>query len=329
MSATARRVRTAVVGAGNMGARHARIVDQSEDSDLVLVVDSDEATGRKVADSLDVAWAPELRDPSGLDALVIALPPRHHPQLVTDALGADLAVLVEKPMATTIADVDNLIDVARASKGILSCGFVERFNPAVMTMMDEVGAPLHMLAQRHSPFGTPSAAGVAMDLAIHDVDLAIRLVGTGVTRSRASIGVFSAGTPHESDDVADISMRFTNGSVATVSASRIGQRKIRTWQVAEAERMFDVDLVRQEVTIYRHVGADFLDNGSVGFRQQTIVDMPVITYRHEPLAAQWAHMLDLVGGRADPGAELDSIHEPHRIIAAELESSLAYGPRTS
>jgi hypothetical protein len=109
-------------------------------------------------------------------------------------------------------------------------------------------------------------------------------------------------------------IRFEGGAIAALSASRVSQRKIRTISIAEADRLIDIDLLRHDITIYRHVVAEAFDDGG-GYRQQAIMEIPVMRYSEEPLRAQLNHFIDLVRGKADVAAELDGLVRPHEVVS--------------
>jgi predicted dehydrogenase len=194
------------------------------------------------------------------------------------------------------------------------CGLLERFNPAVMKMHEIVTEPIHLNVVRHSPHTPRIATGVAFDLSVHDVDLAVRLADAMPTRVSAHLGCFHPSSPERSEDVAEISMTFTNGMVAALSASRVSQRKLRSLQVAEPTRLVDVDLLRRDITVYHHVTADYLAGRTTGYRQQTVIDIPAILDAREPLAAQLDRFVDLAEGRSDHDVERRTILPPHRVL---------------
>ena len=321
------RPRVAVLGAGVMGAYHARVVAQSEHCDLVRVVDPDERAGRSLADRYDTVWVPEVDRLDDLDAVVVAAPTEAHPDLVALALGADLPVLVEKPATADLAQTEELVALAEQRQIPLMCGFVERFNPAIMTVSRMLADPLHVTAVRHSPYSNRIRVGVAWDLLIHDIDACLRLMPGPLSDIRASLGSFHPeSTADGGEDVAEAVMTFAEGGVAAVSASRIGQRKIRTISIAELNRSIEIDLLRRDVTIYRHISHDSPAQDGLGYRQQTVIEIPELISAREPLAAQLDHFLKLVDGTLDTKPERDSILPAHRVVAAVVGGTESGSP---
>jgi len=298
-----------------MGAHHARVISQSDQSTLVTVIDPDEATGRELADRHLARWLPEPQDWTGIDAVVVAAPTHLHRCLTEEALSAGLPTLVEKPAAATLPDSQRIVDTA-ARLGIpLLCGFVERFNPAVVTARTIAEAPVHVNSVRHGPYAPRIRTGVAWDLLIHDVDSCLRMVGSEPKRVWGSTGRYHPTSLPGAEDISEAIIEFTGSAVATASASRISHRKVRLMTITELDRVIEADLLRRTVTIYRHVDHGSGDADSAAYRQQTIIEIPELMAHREPLAAQWDHFCDLADGTVDMVAERQTILPPHRVIA--------------
>jgi len=310
-------VRIALIGAGLMGSLHARVISQSRDADLTCIVDPNEKVGAVVAERFGSRWVPKLDDLGPFDAVVVSTPTPTHRDWALEALAAGKPVLVEKPLTENFGDTTALVEEARRRGVPMTCGLLERFNPAVMTALDIVEEPIHITTVRHSPFVPRISTGVAYDLLIHDIDLVLRLAAGPPAELMASFGYNHPKSEPGEEDVAEASLRFSDGLLAGLSASRISQRKQRTIEIAELERLIELDLVRQDVTVYRHIGSDFLEgvNTGTGYRQQTVIDIPAITNAREPLAAQLDHFLGLLKGEIDVEHELDSLLPPHEVTA--------------
>jgi predicted dehydrogenase len=311
--------RVALIGAGLMGSLHARVVSQSPDAELSCIVDPDEDAGATLADRFRTRWVPKLDDLGPFDAVIVASPTETHAKWGHNALAAGRAVLVEKPLSEDLAETHGLVGEARRQGVPLMCGFLERFNPAVMTAMTIVEEPIHITSVRHSPYADRIATGVAYDLLIHDIDLVVRFTDATPTDLRSQLGHCHPKSAAHAEDVAELSMQFDTGCVASLSASRVSQRKLRMITIAELDRLVEIDLFRRDVTVYRHVGAELIESASGGYRQQTVIDIPALTTASEPLAGQLAHFLDLVRGRVDAEAELASLEAPHRLTARAVE----------
>ena len=239
-----------------------------------------------------------------------------HWEVAAALLGAGIPLLVEKPLSPLLEEARVIVGTSRSLGVAVTCGFVERFNPVVRTaerlMREDFGPALHLVGIRHSP---PDAAGglsVVHDLLIHDVDLALRLCGGGWT-GQAVGGIWTSpwtGTA----EIADCTLLLEGGTVATCSASRMSQRKVRSLSVATERAMLELDLLRRTITVYQHVG-HLTALGDAGYRAQTVMDLPFVREAGEPLALQLAHFLALVRHEADPELERASLLAPHEAVA--------------
>jgi predicted dehydrogenase len=309
----------ALVGVGSMGSLHARVIAQSDRADLALVVDPREETGRAVAEKFDSTWAPEIGDLTGIDAVVLASATETHHKLALDVLAQGKPLLVEKPVCADLAQTEEVLQTA-AERGLpIMCGLLERYNPAVMTALGLIDEPVHVAAKRHSPYAPRIKTGVAWDLLVHDVDIAIQCFrGAEPSQVSAGVGQFHPTSVPGAEDVVDAVLRFPNGAVATVSASRIGQRKIRSLVIYELERLIEVDLLQRNVTIYRNVSQDAASPDGRGYRQQSIIEIPELVTAREPLATQLDRFVDLVEGKIDMVAEREAILPSHRTVASVM-----------
>ena len=144
--------RVLLVGAGNMGTNHARVISQSERARLVGIVDPRNDVGSAVADRFTTDWYPELPDLANIDAVVIAAATEAHFDLAMTVLAQDTALLVEKPVADSLLRTSEVLAEADLRDIPLMCGLLERYNPAVLTAMTLVDDPFHVTATRHSPY---------------------------------------------------------------------------------------------------------------------------------------------------------------------------------
>ena len=304
-------LRIGLVGAGSMGALHARVIATNLATELAWVADPNPAA-ETVAARFGAPWR-EAPDFDSVDAVVIATPTSSHVPLALGAIDAGLPVLVEKPLAETYAEATEMVMAAARANVVLMCGFVERFNPALRTLGDIVHDPIHVSAVRHSPYAERVHTGVMADLLIHDVDLVIRLFGEPPSGVMGSRGFFDSRSHPGREDVVEATMSFGRGQIATISTSRLAQRKVRMFRAVELGREIDVDLLRQSITIYRHVNESLFDEDA-GYRQQTIIEIPVVRHVGEPLQLQLDHFVDLIRGEADAAVELASLLPPHEVM---------------
>jgi predicted dehydrogenase len=315
------RLRIGLIGAGSMGSLHARVISASAATELVWVADPAPEIGNAVASRTGSSWLAEPRL-GDVDAVVVAAPTQFHFEIASSVLEAGLPLLMEKPLASDLTQVATIVQRSSELDIPLMCGLLERFNPAVRTAIDIVESPWHVRTVRHSPYVPRIRTGVASDLLIHDADLAIRVFGRVPTTVRGQMAHLHPESDAGSEDVAEATMLFADGQIASLSASRLAQRKVREMVIVEHHRSVEVDLLRQDITIYRHVGeAAAVDDDGLGYRQQAIIDIPVIRHLGEPLALQLAHFVSLIEGRADAEIERASILPPHQAVFAAVGGS--------
>lgn len=223
-------MRVCVVGVGALGRHHARILSQLPGVELVAVADPAEQQGRQVAESCGCEWTPDYRTLlNRVDAVSIVVPTSLHLSVGRDFLTHDVPVLIEKPLAGTVAAGEELVRIA-AERGLpLQVGHIERFNPAYRELNSRCGTPKYIRAERMSPYPFRSTdIGVVHDLMIHDLELIVHLVGEQPEQVEA-FGVSVVGG-HE--DCVQARLRFPSGCLADVTAHRVcpvARRSIQVW----------------------------------------------------------------------------------------------------
>ncbi len=293
-------VRLVVVGAGVMGANHARVASTLRDATLVAVVDADESRAQaagKVAEAQSFASVSALLD-SGceFDGAIVAVPTGFHVESALPLIAAGKHVLVEKPIAPTTRDAQILIDAAEAAQVHLLVGHIERFNPAVLGLDQYLDQPLHVECTRMGPFAARVADGVVLDLMIHDIDIV-----RSIARSEV-VGIQAIGRSVKTDreDLATALLTFASGLTATLTASRLGQTKIRQLEITQDASYINIDLIRQDLTISRVEHSEFLSDAGRRYRQTGVVEIPFLEHRGEPLAIELSHFVDCILGHAMP-----------------------------
>ena len=239
------RPKTAVIGVGSLGQHHARIHAELSNAgkiELVGVCDADEATARKVAGERNTEFFVDWREllNANLDAVSIATPTETHAEIAVAFLERGTSVLVEKPMARTLAEADAMIAAAEKSGAKLMVGQLERFNPAIVALRPHVEKPLYFEIHRISPFPARSLdVDVVLDVMIHDLDMVAWFVGAEIEQ------VSAVGIPILTDkvDAANVRLEFQNGAVANITASRVGTEKIRKMRFYQSNAYVAVDYV--------------------------------------------------------------------------------------
>ncbi|MFD9733945.1 Gfo/Idh/MocA family protein [Umezawaea sp. NPDC059074] len=322
---TTAKPKIALVGAGMMGSLHARVLSQSDRADFTLLVEQRAEIGKDIAERYGATYTDSIDELAKVDAVVIAAATEAHYDIARQVLEMGKPLLVEKPLAATYEQSAELVETSERLGLPLVCGFLERFNPAILTAKQFIGDVVQVNAMRHSPFVPRIKTGVATDLLIHDIDLAIGFIGEAPSAVKGSFGFFQPQSKeNKSEDSADATMSFEHGALATISASRISQRKVRQISVLELDRLIEIDLLRRDITIYKHV-ADSPAADGVGYKQQTVIELPTIMQSAEPLAAQLNHFLNLLekgAGSDEVSAERKAILPAHLAVHHATVSAL-------
>ena len=307
-SAERRPLRGVIVGLGVMGSHHLRVLAAMTEVEVVAAVEQD---GARRAEALrmypGVRESASLEQALGeheLDFVCLAVPVQALPVCTSAALDAGLHVFVEKPMAPS-EDQAREMTAAAAERGlVLGVGYVERFNPAVVALKQKldagaIGRIVQMHARRLSPFpNRDRLAGVALDLATHDIDIMRYLSGSEVERASAeSVGAAS----EQSDDLICAVMRFDSAATGLLEANWVTPTKVRELSVLGEGGMFVVNYLAQELIFYEHPTKatewDLLAN-MFGGEEGDMIRYALA--RREPLRMQWEAFIDAVrrGGPA-------------------------------
>ena len=234
------RLPVGVLGVGALGQHHARHLAGLSDVRLVGVYDVDRARATKIAGELGTIAFTDMDELLGqVEAVTVAVPTPAHAEVGIRALRGGVPVLMEKPLASTLAEADDLIAEARRRRVQLQVGHIERYNRAIRAAEAYLDGPRYIESLRLAPFqprGTDVA--VVLDLMIHDLDLVLHLTGSVATEVRASgLPVLS---PHL--DIANARVEFANGAVALATASRVARERIRRLRLFQPNGYFSLDL---------------------------------------------------------------------------------------
>jgi predicted dehydrogenase len=238
------KTRVAVVGAGEFGRNHARVYREIEHAELAGVYDKDLERAAAAANEFHTRAFRELEELQGsVDAVSVAVPTAEHALVGCRLMAIGLDVLIEKPMAASLAEADALLEAARQYKRILQVGHVERFNPAVIAVEPILNHPLFFEVHRLGVF-TPRSLDVDViyDLMIHDLDILLALVRQPVTEVKA------VGIPVLTDkvDIAHARLEFADGAVANVTASRVSTERVRKMRFFQQHEYISLDYARRD-----------------------------------------------------------------------------------
>jgi predicted dehydrogenase len=242
-----------VVGVGHLGSHHVRAWSRIEGADLVGGFDPDPAARERAERELTLTAYESLEAlADGVDLVSIAAPTPRHADLALDCLSRGLHVLVEKPMAGSVAEGASMLASARAQKRALFVGQVERFNPAVQAARPYLHSPRFIEAHRLAPIVPRGIdVDVILDLMIHDLDLSLWLTRSRVTQVHA-VGV-PVLTPRI--DIANARLTFATGCVANLTASRVSREKVRKIRFFEANEYLSIDCLNRSVEAYTLIPA--------------------------------------------------------------------------
>jgi predicted dehydrogenase len=242
------KVRVGIVGVGYLGTQHARILSYLEGAELKGVADIDFKKAMQIGNRHGVAYFEDFQEMLDVvDAVIVAAPTSEHFAISKKLLEAGKSVLVEKPMTDTVPQADQLVSLAKKNKLVLRVGHLERFNPAVEALNDIISEPKFIEVQRLGSFSARSLdTNVVLDLMIHDLDIILDLIQDEVKVIRSSgIHVLS-----EKFDIANARLEFESGCVATLTASRVHQGKVRNLRIFEPTAYYSIDYIEQAVKVF-------------------------------------------------------------------------------
>jgi predicted dehydrogenase len=284
-------LRIAVVGVGHLGRHHARLLAGLEGVQLAGVVDINRARAEQIAAEYGTQPFVDAREvlPS-VDAVTIATPTVTHVDIALPFVEKGVAVLIEKPLAASVAEADRLLAAAARSGTLVAAGHTERFNPAVAAALPLVTSPRFVEIHRLGTFPERSLdIDVIFDLMIHDLDLLLAVTG-GDVASVEAVGV-NVLTPRV--DIANARLRFTSGCIANVTASRISRDRVRKARFFQHDAYVSIDYAAQEVEVYRLVP----QNGGRPVIQGGRLDI----VNEEPLRRELADFVDAARTRRPAG----------------------------
>ena len=299
-----------------MGWHHARVLSLLKDAELVGVADPDPDRGQLAVEQFGCRWFGDYADLlKEVEAVCIAVPTLLHHRVGMACFDAGVHVLIEKPIAATQDEASDLIRAAKAAGRLLQVGHIERFNPAFRELVKVVaGEEVVVLeARRHSP--NPDRANdvsVVLDLMIHDIDLVLELAQAPVVRLAAA-GGRSADGPI---DYVNATLGFANGVVASLTASKMAHRKIRSLSAHCRSALVETDFLNRSLQIHRRTHQSFsADHGELLYRNDGFIE-EVSTSPVDPLVAELEHFLQCVCGEEQPA--VDGPQASRALLLADL-----------
>jgi predicted dehydrogenase len=285
--------------------------------DLVAVCDTDTERGNQVAAQYGTRAVASHRDLAGLvDIATVAVPTERHFEVTRDLLEAGVHVLVEKPMTPTIEEAKELFRVARQRGRVLHVGHVERFNGAVQELRKIVEQPILIESRRLGPFvQRVQNDSVVMDLMIHDIDIVLGLVDSEPRR----MNCLGRSIHSRQTDVANVQILFDSGAMATITASRATEEKIRTLSITQPDAYIVLNYADQDIQIHRRAAQEYtLNRESIRYRQASFVER-LFVHKDNPLKLEIRHLISAARAAQATG-QADSLEtEDLRSLAVALE----------
>src|SRR5215207_1132278 len=329
-------IRLGVIGTGSMGKNHARIFGEMPRAQFTAVLDSNVDTARQIAAQYGAKSAATLEEfCHTIDAATVATPTVTHFEFAKALLERGKHVLVEKPFTETPEQARELCDLAHSRGLVLQVGHIERFNPVMSALEQRLGAPRFIEATRLSPYpGRSLDVGVVLDVMIHDLEIILHLVRSSwVQVDAVGVAILS-----KREDIANVRIRFANGCVANITASRISQDKLRKIRVFQSGAYLSLDYQKQEGYLLRLAGEGEKESTFLGkllgaasggtivteFAGKKIVREPVPIEKDEPLKRELVSFVECARAGAQPkvsGREATAALELALEITRQVEAS--------
>jgi predicted dehydrogenase len=311
------RVKIGIVGVGKMGTYHANVLStMNRDVSFIGIYDIDPERSRYVSRKYNVIAYESLEDLlREADGLCVAVPTHSHYDVAKKVLEAGVHALVEKPLARTREEALDLVNTASGRGLVFQVGHVERFKGAVVELRKIVSDPYLVEARRLAPWVDREwDTGVVLDLMIHDIDIVMSLIKSEVS----SIDGVGKRVKSGYEDVASAILQFGNGAIATITASRLSETRIRTMSISEDKAFVFLNFESQDINIYRGSSASFfVSQSEITYKQESFVER-VLVQKENALKEELQHFVDCIAGRTEPivtgEADLKTLEIALRII---------------
>ena len=320
-------VKVGVIGIGNMGWNHARVLSLLRDAELVGVADPDAARGALAKEQFGCEWFENYNALiSEVEAVCIAVPTLLHHPVGMACLQAGVHVLIEKPIAASEQEARELIAAAEQADRLLQVGHIERFNPAFRELLNVVANEevVVLEGRRHSPHADrANDVSVVLDLMIHDIDLVLELAGAPVVGFAAAGGRSGDGPI----DYVTATLNFANGVAASLTASKMSHRKVRCLSAHCRASLVEADFLHRNLRIHRRAQESYsATRGELLYRHDGFIEEVSITPT-EPLYAELEHFLQCVRGTARPA--VDGLQASRALRLADLIEQAVEQPQQS
>ena len=305
MNKTDKMINVGVIGVGHLGQHHTKHYSHLKDVNLVGVFDVDQKRCKEIANKFNTKPFESLKSLlKKTDALSIVTPTSHHKNVAEDCIKNGKHVFIEKPITETIKEADWLLELSEKNKTLIQVGHIERLNPALIPLSEFDINPKFIEVQRLAPYMSRGTdVPVVLDLMIHDIDLVLAFVKSPVKHIHASgVSIMT-----DSVDMANARIRFENGTVASITSSRVAKDRVRKIKVFQQDLYITIDFLIGLTEVYRVMDANESDPAAImsapiesdGKHRQIFYEKPTIK-KHDALKMELQNFIESVKGKATP-----------------------------
>ncbi len=288
-----------IIGVGKMGTYHANVLSTMDDEiEFIGVYDIDDRRAQDVSEKYKIRAYESLEELlDEADGVCVAVPTGIHYDISKKALDSGVHTLVEKPISRTIEEATDLVNTASANKLIFQVGHIERFKGAVAELRKIVADPYLVEARRIGPWKDKDwDTGVVFDLMIHDIDIVLSLINSNVKH----IDSIGKRVKSNYEDIASAVLQFENGTIATITSSRLSETRIRTMAISQDRAYIVLDFEKDDINIFRGSSASFFVSPvEITYKHDSFVER-VLVQRENALKDELQHFIDCIYGRTEP-----------------------------
>lgn len=293
------KIRMGIIGVGKMGTYHANVLSiLNKDVEFMGIYDIDRERSDMIANRYNTTAFENLDELfDNVDAVCIAVPTKYHFEVAKKTLKADKHTLVEKPIASSVREAEELVQIAEDRGLIFQVGHVERFKGAVAELRKIVNNPYLIEARRLSPWVDRNwDTGVVLDLMIHDIDIVLSLIKSNLIH----IDAVGKKVKSQFEDVASAVLQFENGAIASITSSRLSETRVRAMSISQDKAFIYLNFETQDINIYRGASASFFVSAKeITYKHETIVER-VLVQKENALKEELMHFIDCIKGTAKP-----------------------------
>jgi predicted dehydrogenase len=300
MAVVNEKIKVGIIGVGRMGTYHANVLTTlNNDVEFVGVYDIDSDRSAGIAEKYNTRAFDSMEGLlSSTEGVCIAVPTQLHYEIAKEALMRGVHTLVEKPVACSVEEAEDIVATAKDRGLVCQVGHVERFKGAVLQLRNIVEDPYLVEARRLSPWINKEwDTGVVLDLMIHDIDIVLSLIKSEVRHIDAVGEIVKSGF----EDIASAVLQFENGAIANITSSRLSETRVRTMSISQHSAFVNLNFETQDINIYRGSSAKFfvVSQREIDYKQEFFVER-VLVQKENALKEELQHFADCIVGKAEP-----------------------------